>query len=470
MNEVAAPRFIFKPHRNFEEDPTMSVAQKTILLIEIVLLVGCSTPAATITENFTRSENAPSITPAPLMTETSLLTNTPIQAQPTQTETIRPTETSTSLPFTVTPMPAPTTTPYGMIPEQIEDGWQTAALADVGIDPVQINQMLAFIYRGDKNGEPLTLPDGDPKFENIHAILIVKDGLLVFEEYFYHYSIENRHNLASVTKSITSLLVGLAIEQGYLEGVGEKVLPYFPEYLPLQQGSEWKERITIENLLTMRHGIACDDWDPDSVTYYKHNFENNQPDTVEATLDLPMETLPGMLYSYCSASTVVLGGVLSKVTGTTIPRFAEQYLFDPLGIGFAAWRSLPGGWTDTCGDLEMRPRDMARLGQLMLQAGNWNGKQIIPADWIDQSIQEHVPLEFNQTWGNGYGYLWWLSDVPIAGTSVHSFAASGAGGQVITIFPDLNMVIVITGGNYQNDEGQPFEIMERFILPAVVAH
>ena len=117
----------------------------------------------------------------------------------------------------------------------------------------------------------------------------------------------------------------------------------------------------------------------------------------------------------------------------------------------------------------MSPRDMARLGLLMLHNGNWNGKQVISEEWVQQSIKEHESLEFNQTWGKGYGYLWWLSDVPIAGRTVHSFAASGAGGQVIAIFPDLGMVIVITGGNYDNDEGQPFQIMQRFILPAVQA-
>ena len=156
----------------------------------------------------------------------------------------------------------------------------------------------------------------------------------------------------------------------------------------------------------MRHGLECHDWDPKLLTYYKRNFENKQTDTVEATLNLPMETLPGTHYSYCSASTITLGGVLSKAIDTNIPKFAEKYLFDPLGIPFAGWNSVPGRWTDTGGNLQMRPRDMARIGQLMLQNGKWDGNQIVPAEWIEQSVQEHVSLEFNPAWGNGYGYLW----------------------------------------------------------------
>jgi len=369
----------------------------------------------------------------------------------------------------LTRTPIPTLAPYDKIPEQTDDGWQTASLVDVGIDPIKISRMLGFIYHGDKSGDSLSRWDGEFKYQNIHGILIVKDGLLVFEEYFYHYYRENRHNLASVTKSITSLLVGAAIDQGYLDGVEEKVLPYFPEYLPLQQSDERKESITVEDLLTMRHGLACDDWDPASPAYYKKDFPWDQPDAIKAILNMAMEALPGSQYSYCSPSTVILGAILAKATGMSVPRFAEQYLLDPLGAGFSTWMSLPGGYTDTAGSSEMRPRDMARVGLLVLRNGNWNGEQIIPEDWIRRSTQEQVSLEFNEAWGNGYGYLWWLSDVQIGSTPVHSFAASGFGGQVIAVFPDLDMVIVITGGNYENDEGQPFQIMERFILPAVLA-
>ena len=177
---------------------------------------------------------------------------------------------------------------------------------------------------------------------------------------------------------------------------------------------------------------------------------------------------PGTDFSYCSASSVVLGEVISRVTALSIPEYADQVLFSPLGIETALWSQTPGGWTDTGGSLQLRPRDMARLGLLMLQEGGWDGVEVVPAEWIEVSVREHVRLAFNETWGRGYGYLWWLSEVPAAGGVVRSFAASGAGGQVIAVFPELAMVVVLTGGNYDTDEGQPFEIMDRFILPAVV--
>ena len=218
----------------------------------------------------------------------------------------------------------------------------------------------------------------------------------------------------------------------------------------------------------MRHGLECDDWDPASPIHSEGVVLHLQTDAVKVALDLPMEMSPGSRFSYCSSSTVVLGAVLSKASRMSVPEFSEQYLFGPMDITSYRWMPLYGGWTNTGGSMEMLPRDMAKLGLMVLQNGNWNGEQIISEGWINRSTEEHLPLAFNLTWGSGYGYLWWLSDVRIYGTMVHSFAASGAGGQVITVFPELDMVVVITGGNYETDEGQPFQLMERFILPAVL--
>jgi CubicO group peptidase (beta-lactamase class C family) len=455
----------------------MSIRHQALALVLLAsfLVTGCGSvePTATslpatatrIALEATHTPRLATVTPAP---PTAMDTPNP------PTEIVTPSPAATSVP-TLTPTPTalpartlvPTTAPYGKIPEQTGDGWQTASLAEVGIDPIRINNMLRYIYDEGKSGDSVYLPSGVLKYLNIHSILIVKDGRLVFEEYFYYHNRDHRHNTASVTKSFTSLLVGLALEQGVLGGLDGKILPYFPEYLPLQHQDERKESITIEDLLTMRHGLTCDDWDPASPTYYKGDFDTNQSDRIEATLNLPMEAPPGRRYSYCTASIVVLGAILARASGMGIPEFADQYLFEPLGIDSVVWASVPGGWIDTGGSVEMRPRDMAKVGLMMLQSGNWHGEQIIPEDWVRQSTQEHVSLPRSQTWGNGYGYLWWLSDVPITGVAVHSFTALGAGGQVISVYPDLDMVIVITAGNYDRDEGQSFEIMERFILPAV---
>jgi CubicO group peptidase (beta-lactamase class C family) len=373
---------------------------------------------------------------------------------------------------TSTPSPArtsvPTLAPYTSIPRKTDDGWQTTSLTEVGIDPLKISTMLGFIYRGTYSGDSKFHSNGAAKFKNIHSILIVKDGMLVFEEYFYSYYLGRLHDLASCTKSITSLLAGIALDLGYLKGVDQKVLPFFPEYLPLEVDHDLKVDLTIEDLLTMRTGFACDDWDPRSPTYHLYDYPFSEPDVIKTTLNFPQQDSHGTHYSYCSASTVLLGALLERATGMTVAKFAKQYLFDPLGLGTAIWHTLPDKIIDTAGSLQIHPREMARLGLMMLQNGNWQGQQLISPDWIAQSIQQHVALDFNQTWGKGYGYLWWLSDVEIAGQTVHSFAASGAGGQVIAVYPDQNMVVVLTGGNYLNDEGQPFQIMERWILPAVI--
>jgi CubicO group peptidase (beta-lactamase class C family) len=429
----------------------MKLIQFVLLCMFTVLLAACQATAIPTPSSLPVT---PITVPSPTLDLTLATTDTP-SPKITETPTKPPTRTL-----------IPTPTPYDKIPEQANDGWGVASLVDVGIDPLKISQMLGFIYHGNLSGETLTMPNGARKYEHIHSILIVKDGRLVFDEYFYYYSPYSTHHVASVTKSFTSLLVGSAIEQGYLKGVEEKILPYFPEYLPLQEPGTQAENITIEDLLTMRSGWECDDWDPASRTYYLKQHPD-ESDSIGNILNFPMETLPGTLFSYCTSGTVVLNALIARASGIRLSGFANQALLEPLGIRSATWDSSFDGFA---GILTMRPRDMAKIGLLMLQNGNWQGNQIISEDWIRQSTDKHVILPFNETWGNWYGYLWWLSDVQIGRTQVHSFAASGYGGQVIAIFPELSMVVVITGGNYDNDKGQPFELMERFILPAVLTH
>jgi len=431
-----------------------------IFLLIVVLASGCShtesvsdtaetsnmTSPSELVETFQFiASSTPSYTQAPTNTPSPIVTGTPIT------------------PSTWTPIP--TTAPYDKIPEQTDDDWEVASLVDAGINPVKISRMLEFIYYGQKRGDTPELPNGLPKYKNIHSILIVKDGKLVFEEYFYDYGRDHQHDLASVTKSITSLLVGATIEQGYLKGVDEKVLPFFPEYLPLEQPDERAENITIEDLLTMRSGWECDDWNPNSRSYYL----KMQPMEIRTILNFPMKTKSGYGFSYCTSGTAILNALVARASGMELSQFANQSLLEPLGIQDITW-DYDYSYGGFGGILLMRPRDMARIGLLTLQNGDWRGEQIIPKDWIEQSVQKHVGLSYNKTWGNGYGYLWWLSDVRYGGTKVHSFSASGHGGQVITVFPELDMVVVITGGNYHNDEGQPFQIMERFILPATLGN
>lgn len=420
---------------------------QVVFLAAVLGLVGC-TPEPSVPVSVTNTLVVLTETPQPSVTASATVT---------PTATRRPTST-----------PFPTFAAYAKIPERVDDGWQVGSLSSAGIDGVKISEMLESIYHGEEHGDTLRRMHGGNKMQNIHGILIARHGKLVFEEYFYHYNRTNWHNTASVTKSVTSLLVGIAIKQGYLEGVEQAALPFFEDYQPLPDPDERWGQITIEDLLTMRHGIQCDDWLRSSPTYWKRDRSWESGDVIEFLFNLPMEFAPGEHFSYCSTGTIMLGGVLARATGMTVQQFSEQNLFALLGITSYGWQSAAGGWADTGGSMQMRMRDMLKLGQMALQGGAWEGQQVVPQAWIEQSVRKHVDLEFNQSWGSGYGYLWWLSDVRIDGKRVHSFAASGAGGQVITVYPELELVVVITGWNIDPDNGEPFQIMERWILPAVV--
>jgi CubicO group peptidase (beta-lactamase class C family) len=168
----------------------------------------------------------------------------------------------------------------------------------------------------------------------------------------------------------------------------------------------------------------------------------------------------------------VLNAVLVRATGMKLSSFAEQYLFEPLGIESVSWIPFWGGWAEIGGVQFMRPRDMAKIGQLVLDNGSWNGEQIVSEDWIRLSTQEHSSLEPDQqpSWGQGYGYLWWLGDVRVIGSYVKSVSALGGFQQVISVFPKLDMVVVINGGDDESYVGQVFEIMENYILPAALGY
>ncbi|TDF42175.1 class C beta-lactamase-related serine hydrolase [Alteromonadaceae bacterium M269] len=331
-------------------------------------------------------------------------------------------------------------------PTDINDRWTVSTLSKEGINTDKILSMMQAIEKGEYHG--------------ISSILIAKNGKLVFEAYPGKFKRDEIHTTRSAGKSITSALVGIAIDKGFIDSVHEPILPYFPEY----QGSitHWDKRknnITIKHLLTMTSGV-------------KGNEDKMYPtnDWTKFYLDQPLQYSPGQHFSYATSGVVVLGNVITRASGLRIPEFANQYLFQPLGITQYKWPITNSrgnqGLAMTGGGLNLTPRDMLKFGQLYLNQGIWNGNRILSEAWIKESTQQHVVSDL---YGEGYGYLWRIVERKYGQKKVKSIEAWGNGGQFIMVIPSLSLVTVFTGENYGKfpETEQPFELLERYILFAL---
>lgn len=332
-------------------------------------------------------------------------------------------------------------------PPALSDGWPTASADAVGLDPAPL--------------EAATNAIGDGTFPKVDSMLVVRQGRLVHEAYFNGFDRERLHDLRSATKSITSALVGIAIDQGLLSGVDERVLPRLGGGAGLRNPDPRKDAITLGHLLTMTPGLACDDWNAASPGNEEKMYK--ELDWVKFVLDLPMVADPGTRYGYCTGGVVTLGAVIGNASGRRADAFAREVLFGPLGITRAEWEYTPTGAVDTGGHIRMRPRDMAKFGQLFLQRGLWNGQRVVSEAWVERSTAFHVRTVSNEE----YGYLWWRRTTQRAGTPVPTFYAIGNGGQQIIVAPSLELVAVFTGSNYDTSAVFPNQIFDRYVLTAV---
>ncbi len=347
-------------------------------------------------------------------------------------------------------------------PETLDDDWSCAEPESADLERAGLTRFLEDVSAG--------------KFGDLHGFLLARHGTLVVEEYFarqgswhgtYINSLfrERCHHLASITKSIVSTLVGIAVDRGFITGVRDPIVTYLPASASLLSGE--KGTITIEHLLTMSSGL---EWfqsgprDPRNDAQQMWQCE----DAVEYVLEKPLVTDPGRRFLYSNGSAVVVGAILGNATGRDIGSFAEEYLFRPLGITDYQWTSYPDGTVVTDGGLALRPRDLAKIGQTFLDHGRWQGLPVIPAEWTAESTQKR--FTFGSVRGSplGYGYFWMQMELPAADGTVTGFYHTGDGGQLLMVIPALDMVVVFTGGIYGTALHSTFrDIMSEYILPAI---
>jgi CubicO group peptidase (beta-lactamase class C family) len=295
-------------------------------------------------------------------------------------------------------------------------------------------------------------------YKNVHSILIIKDGKLVFEEYFYEHNKAKLHELRSATKSFISALTGIAIDKGFIKSIDAPVLPYFSEYT-FKNDLEAKQRITIKNLLTNQSGLDCDAANPKAAG--NENEMSYKADWIQYSLDLPMADSAGGRGMYCSSNPLILGRIIEKATNLTLPEFAKQTLFKDLNIKNYNWHfKLDPSSGETFGQVNLTSRDMAKFALLYLNKGVWQGKQVLSKEWVQQSLAKHSVIQ-----GLDYGYLWWTRYLDADGVRYYGKLAQGNGGQKIYIFEEQNLIIVTTAGHY-NVQSPINEIVSKYILPS----
>ena len=305
-------------------------------------------------------------------------------------------------------------------------GWETALPEEQGLDSVKLAEALETIRQ---------------RSLHIHSLLVIRNGYLVADAIYYPYDGQTPHNLASVTKSFMTTLIGIAADQGKLS-LNQPVLSFFPERTVANRDDR-KERMTVAHLASMSSGMEClgtPDY-PDEPTLAGMEASG---DWVQFALDLPMATEPGTTWAYCSPGSHLLSAILTRATGLSALAFARQHLFEPLGIGEVLWPQDAQGYSHGWGDLYLYPRDAAKLGYLWLRQGVWDGRPVVAQRWVEDSAKPHTRTPGT----DDYGYGWWLP----RGSPFGEVAADGRGGQRIGIFPALNVVVVTTGGGFTPGE------------------
>jgi CubicO group peptidase (beta-lactamase class C family) len=313
----------------------------------------------------------------------------------------------------------------------------------------------------------------------IHAVVVARGGRLVFERYFSgadeindrqiahaDFDADTLHDQKSVSKSVASLVLGIAIDRGLIRSIDEPIFSFFPELSDLR--SPEKDRIRLSHVLTMSTGLKWEEATPS--TGNDNNDEARMhmaSDPCRYVLGLPVTAPAGQEFFYNTGALTLVSAIIRKAVGRPLDEFAHENLFEPLGITRFEWTRVKGD-TDAGGGLRLRPRDMAKIGQLVLAYGRWNDRQIVSKAWIEASVTPRLKA----TGPYFYGYLWWIGHSVYDGREVHWTAALGRGGQSIRIVPDRDLVVAVTAGYYQDYSPRAFQVQSgvfRDVLRAILS-
>lgn len=356
-------------------------------------------------------------------------------------------------------------------PPELGDGWKTAAPSDVGLDGQALLRMTESIRSGD--------------WGNVHAVLIERHERLAYEAYFagpdqrwgkdlgtVDPDAGRLHDVRSVSKTVTSTLVGIALGQGKIDSVHTRIGVLLPERETALSGR--KNTITLDHLLTMSSGLEWDESMPYSDPMNDERRLAASEDPVGFVLGRHLAHEPGSTWNYSGGSTQLLAAILERNTGYPLAEFANEALFEPLGIVDTEWLGDLAGMPAAASGLRMLPRDLAKIGSLFLQEGRWNGEQVVPPAWVETALQAHIenqdPESPRFVMQAGYGYQWWVNTFDTSLGPLKAIAAVGNGGQRIILVPELKMGVTMLGGAYNDPRyfWTPERLLIERIVPAVL--
>ena len=345
------------------------------------------------------------------------------------------------------------------VPPALDDGWETGRADAFGLDVAKLDAMTRAIRQSDWN---------------IHAVLIERDGRLVYEEYFagtderwgtslgrVSFDRTTKHDLRSVTKSVTSALFGTLVASGVIKSLDIPIVEYFPEYQDLLTPE--RRRITLAHTLAMTSGLEWSEELPYTDPRNDEIVMTRATEPLRYALDRKIVAAPGTRWNYNGGLTQVLAAIVERTSKTPLAKYAEARLFQLLGISDFEWVGNLAGMPSAASGLRLRPRDLAKFGSIFLHQGKWKGREILSADWVEASTRRRITLP-DQT-ALGYGYQWWHRCIPLGSASVEARMGRGNGGQRVVVLPALGTVVTVLAGEYNkraNSEG----LIADYILPA----